>query len=448
IPATYDPSKVRVRDQARAAPQPAVASPPPARRRPAAKPRPASIEDDRNVLDTGKRLLLVIEDDATFASIVCDLSHELGFQCIVAGTAQEAIDIARDYKPSAIVLDIGLPDQSGLTVLDHLKHQDETRHIPIHVISGADQSQTALALGAIGYLEKPVQRERLAEVLAGLQQKLASSMRRVLIVEDNEVQRDAVSELLKSQDVETVGVGTVAKCLELLRSEPFDCMVLDLALPDASGFSLLEELSQDSDRAYPPVIIYTGRDLTAEEEQRLRRYSSSIIIKGAKSPERLLDEVSLFLHQVVAEMPPEQRRMLEKARHRDAALEGRRVLIVEDDVRNVYSLTSVLEPRGVIAKIARNGQEALDMLEASADGADKPIDLVLMDVMMPVMDGLTAVRAMRSNPKWAKLPVIMLTAKAMPDDQQNCLDAGANDYMAKPIDVDKLLSLVRVWMPR
>ena len=448
IPATYDPTKVPVREQARAAPQAAVASPQPAKRRAAANPRPSGVEDDRNALDTAKRLLLVIEDDPTFASIVCDLSHELGFQCIVAGTAHEAIDIARDYKPNAIVLDIGLPDQSGLTVLDHLKHQDETRHIPIHVISGADQSHTALALGAIGYLEKPVQRERLAEVLAGLQQKLASSMRRVLIVEDNEVQRDAVSELLKSQDVETVGVGTVASCLELLRSEPFDCMVLDLALPDASGFSLLEELSQDRERAYPPVIIYTGRDLTSEEEQRLRRYSSSIIIKGAKSPERLLDEVSLFLHQVVADMPLEQRRMLEKARHRDAALEGRHVLIVEDDVRNVYSLTSVLEPRGVIAKIARNGQEALDMLGADADGTENRIDLVLMDVMMPVMDGLTAVRAIRSNPKWAKLPVIMLTAKAMPDDQQNCLDAGANDYMAKPIDVDKLLSLVRVWMPR
>ena len=448
IPATYDPAKVPGRDQARPAPQPAAANPQTPRTRSAPRPQRAGVEDDRNALDTGKRLLLVIEDDATFASIVCDLSHELGFQCIVAGTAQEAIEIARDYKPSAIVLDIGLPDQSGLTVLDHLKHQDETRHIPIHVISGADQSQTALALGAIGYLEKPVQRERLAEVLQGLQLKLASSMRRVLIVEDNEVQRDAVSELLKSQDVETVCVGTAARCLELLRSEPFDCMVLDLSLPDASGFSLLEELSQDNDRAYPPVIIYTGRDLTAEEEQRLRRYSSSIIIKGAKSPERLLDEVSLFLHQVVAEMPPEQRRMIEKARHRDAALEGRRVLIVEDDVRNVYSLTSVLEPRGVIARIARNGQEALDILEASADGADKPIDLVLMDVMMPVMDGLTAVRAIRDNPKFTKLPVIMLTAKAMPDDQQNCLDAGANDYMAKPIDVDKLLSLVRVWMPR
>lgn len=459
IPVTYDPARVPVRENARGAPRPEVAqtqfaNPPLDSARTAPKPRSAAkrpqmrVEDDRDALETGKRLLLVIEDDATFASIVCDLSHEMGFQCIVAGTAQEAIDIARDYKPSAIVLDIGLPDQSGLTVLDHLKHQDETRHIPIHVISGADQSQTALALGAIGYLEKPVQRERLADVLAGLQKKLASSMRRVLIVEDNDVQRDAVSELLKSQDVETVGVGTAAMCLELLRTEPFDCMVLDLALPDASGFSLLEELSQDSDRAYPPVIIYTGRDLTAEEEQRLRRYSSSIIIKGAKSPERLLDEVSLFLHQVVAEMPPEQRRMIEKARHRDAALEGRTVLIVEDDVRNVYSLTSVLEPRGVIARIARNGQEALDMLEANAGGGDKPIDLVLMDVMMPVMDGLTAVRAMRGNPQWAKLPVIMLTAKAMPDDQQNCLDAGANDYMAKPIDVDKLLSLVRVWMPR
>ena len=459
IPITYDPAKVPVREQARGASPPVAASPPStstqsASPQAAGKPRSvakrtqARVEDDRNSLETGKRLLLVIEDDATFASIVCDLSHEMGFQCIVAGTALEAIEVARDYKPSAIVLDIGLPDQSGLTVLDHLKHQDETRHIPIHVISGADQSQTALALGAIGYMEKPVQRERLADVLAGLQKKLASSMRRVLIVEDNDVQRDAVSELLKSQDVETVGVGTAARCLELLRSEPFDCMVLDLALPDASGFSLLEELSQDSDRAYPPVIIYTGRDLTAEEEQRLRRYSSSIIIKGAKSPERLLDEVSLFLHQVVAEMPPEQRRMIEKARHRDAALEGRTVLIVEDDVRNVYSLTSVLEPRGVIARIARNGQEALDMLEANAGGSDKPIDLVLMDVMMPVMDGLTAVRSLRSDRKWAKLPVIMLTAKAMPDDQQNCLDAGANDYMAKPIDVDKLLSLVRVWMPR
>ena len=257
-----------------------------------------------------------------------------------------------------------------------------------------------------------------------------------------------MGKLLGSDDVETIGVGTAAECLEQLRRETFDCMVLDLTLPDTSGFDLLETLSQEGDHGFPPVIVYTGHDLSADDEQRLRRYSSSIIIKGAKSPERLLDEVSLFLHQVVSELPPERRRMIEKARHRDAALEGRRILIVEDDVRNVYSLSSVLEPRGAIVQIARNGQEAIDALARAGDDAAKAVDLVLMDVMMPVMDGLTATRAIRADARWAKLPIVMLTAQAMPDDQQRCLEAGANDYMAKPIDVDKLLSLVRVWMPR
>lgn len=447
IPAVYDPASV-AGIEAGGRPGPAAA-PPPRKTAPAARTAPVQpggrIDDDRDRLDADKRLLLVIEDDPTFAAILCDMSRERGFQCAIADTAEEALEIARELKPHAIVLDIGLPDQSGLTVLDRLKHQDETRHIPIHVISGSDQGQNALALGAIGYLEKPARREQLVDVLAALQDKLTARMRRVLIVEDNAVQRAAVSELLKSQDVEPVGVGTAAECINRLRSESYDCMVLDLSLPDASGFALLETLSGDDSISYPPVIVYTGRDLTADEEQRLRRYSSSIIIKGAKSPERLLDEVSLFLHRVVADLPPEQRRMIEKARHRDAALEGRRVLIVEDDVRNIYSLTSVLEPRGVVTSIARNGQEALDFLNTE-EGAR--IDLVLMDVMMPVMDGLAAVREIRARPEWRKLPVIMLTAKAMPDDQQNCLDAGANDYMAKPIDVDKLLSLVRVWMPR
>ncbi|WP_231958990.1 response regulator [Altererythrobacter sp. B11] len=449
LPLAYDPAKIATRSEAPLAPPPA---PPPARTsasRSIGAAAPASeVDDDRLVLAEGKRLLLVIEDDPNFASIVCDLSREMGFQCIIAGTAQEAIDLAREYKPSAIVLDLGLPDQSGLTVLDRLKHEDETRHIPIHVISGTDQAQTALALGAVGFLGKPAMREQLAEALSGLQQKLSSRMRRVLIVEDDEVQREAVARLLQSQDVETVGVGTAAKCMEELRTSNYDCMVLDLSLPDASGFSLLEELSEDEGRAHPPVIVYTGRDLSDEEEQRLQRYSSSIIIKGAKSPERLLDEVSLFLHRVVSDLPPEQRQMIEKARHRDAALEGRRILIVEDDVRNVYSLTSVLEPRGALTRIARNGQEALDALADSTGDPEKRIDLVLMDVMMPVMDGLTAARAIRADERWSKLPIVMLTAKAMPDDQQKCLDAGANDYMSKPIDVDKLLSLVRVWMPR
>lgn len=457
LPRAYDPAAIAPRDPAPVAPrddgshatQPPrmvkEASPaaPPALRTPSRQ-----VTDDRDALDEAKRLLLVIEDDPTFAGIVCGLSRELGFQCIIAGTAREAIDLAREYRPNAIVLDIGLPDQSGLTVLDRLKHEQATRHIPIHVVSGNSQGQTALSLGAIGFLEKPARREQLAGVLAALQDKLTSRMRRVLVVEDDPVQREAVRQLLGSREVETVGVGSAAECLEELGRSSYDCMVLDLSLPDASGFSLLETLSDTGEGIFPPAIVYTGRDLSPDEEQRLQRYSSSIIIKGAKSPERLLDEVSLFLHQVVADMPPEQRRMIEKARHRDAALEGRRILIVEDDVRNVFSLTSVLEPRGALTQIARNGQEALDALAAAAGDPEKRIDLVLMDVMMPVMDGLTAARTIRQDARWEKLPIVMLTAKAMPDDQRKCLEAGANDYMSKPIDVDKLLSLVRVWMPR
>ncbi|MFY8142522.1 MAG: response regulator [Caulobacter sp.] len=445
IPLAYDPARVAPRDQPLAAkpvsplPRPKVARAPVVR---------AAVDDDRDQLTGGRRVLLVIEDDDKFAGIVRDLSRELGFQCLVAGTAEEALKLARRFKPSAVVLDVGLPDESGLMVLDRLKRDDATRHIPIHVVSAADHSQTALSLGAIGYLIKPVKREALAEVLKSLEAKLSSTVRRVLIVEDDSIQREAVGKLLSSGDVETVGVGTAAECLELLREQTFDCMVLDLSLPDASGFSLLETLSQDDSHAFPPVIVYTGHDLSADDEQRLRRYSSSIIIKGAKSPERLLDEVSLFLHQVVSELPAEQQKMIQKARHRDAVLEGRRVLIVEDDIRNVYSLTNVLEPRGAVVEIARNGQEAIDALNRSAEDPARAIDLVLMDVMMPVMDGLTAARQIRLDARWSKLPILMLTAKAMPDDQERCIAAGASDYMAKPIDVDKLLSLVRVWMPR
>ncbi len=445
IPRAYDPARVGAREQpvsAETAPSPAPARP--KRSRPLAQ----SVEDDRDQLAGARRLLLVVEDDDKFASIVRDLSRELGFQCLVAGTAEEALKLARRFKPSAVVLDVGLPDESGLMVLDRLKRDDATRHIPIHVISASDHSQTALSLGAIGHMLKPVKREALAEVLETLQAKLTNTVRRVLIVEDDPVQRDAVSRLLSSGEVETVGVGTAAECLEQLKLQTFDCMVLDLSLPDASGFSLLETLSRDGEHGFPPVIVYTGHDLSADDEQRLRRYSSSIIIKGAKSPERLLDEVSLFLHQVVSSLPPEQQKMIQKARNRDAVLEGRRVLIVEDDIRNIYSLTNVLEPRGAIVEIARNGQEAIDLLARSAEDSAAAIDLVLMDVMMPVMDGLTATRQIRGNPQWAKLPILMLTAKAMPDDQERCIAAGANDYMAKPIDVDKLLSLVRVWMPR
>jgi CheY-like chemotaxis protein/signal transduction histidine kinase/CHASE3 domain sensor protein len=443
IPLAYDPATVGPRPEP-APPPPGAAGAGAPSSRPAAL--PLAVDDDREHLENIRRILLVVEDDQTFAGIVRDLAREVGFQCLVAGTAEEALNLAKRYKPSAVVLDVGLPDQSGLAVLDRLKRDDETRHIPIHVVSAADHTQTALSLGAVGYLVKPVKREDLADVLQALEAQLTRTVRRVLIVEDDPVQREAVGKLLSSGEVETVSAGTAAECLHLLKAQTFDCMVLDLSLPDASGFSLLETLSK-GDYAFPPVIVYTGHDLTAEDEQKLRRYSSSIIIKGAKSPERLLDEVSLFLHQVVSELPAEQQKMIHEARNRDAVLEGRRILIVEDDVRNVYSLTSILEPRGAVVEIARNGQEALDALNRRA-GAPSPIDLVLMDVMMPVMDGLDATRRVRLDPRWAKLPIIMLTAKAMPDDQERCLSAGANDYMAKPLDVDKLLSLVRVWMPR
>ncbi|WP_234731451.1 response regulator, partial [Acidocella facilis] len=389
-----------------------------------------------------------VEDDQAFAGILKNLSHEMGFQVLLAGTAEEALSLARDLTPSAIILDVGLPDQSGLSVLDRLKRNVHTRHIPIHVVSAGDHAQTALSLGAVGYMLKPVRREQVAEVLAKLEARLEQRMHRVLIVEDDERQRDAVSKLLASDDTETVTAGTAAECLELLRTQTFDCMVLDLSLPDTSGYALLETLSQQDAYSFPPVIVYTGRELSADDELRLRRYSKSIIIKGAKSPERLLDEVTLFLHQVVAELPEQQQNMIRQARNRDALLEGRRILVVEDDVRNVYALTNILEPRGALVEIARNGKEALERLATSQLHRELAVDLVLMDVMMPVMDGLTATRAIRENPAWAKLPIIALTAKAMPDDQQRCIEAGASDYMAKPLDVEKLLSLVRVWMPK
>jgi signal transduction histidine kinase/CheY-like chemotaxis protein/CHASE3 domain sensor protein len=447
LPASYDPAQVAPRERPAVVVAPPVVVPP--TRPPADRPKPVrSVEDDRDLPPDTRRILLVIEDDAAFAGILRDLSREMGFRSLVAGTAEEAINLARTFMPSAIILDVALPDQSGLSVLDQLKRNVLTRHIPIHIVSATDHAETAYSLGAVGYAIKPILREQLVEVVRKLEKKVSQHMRRVLIVEDNELQRDAVAKLLTSHDVETVTAGTAAGCLALLKEQTFDCMVLDLSLPDASGYSLLETLSKESAYAFPPVIVYTGRELSADDEQRLRRYSKSIIIKGAKSPERLLDEVALFLHQVVSELPDEQQRMIRKAQHRDALLEGRRILVVEDDVRNVYALTNIFEPRGAIVEIARNGQEALDALAKSAAAPGTSIDLVLMDVMMPVMDGLTATRAIRNHSEWRKLPIITLTAKAMPDDQQRCIDAGANDYMAKPLDVEKLLSLVRVWMPR
>jgi len=408
----------------------------------------AAVPDDRESIGPGSRTILVVEDDAAFAAILRDLAHEMGFQCVVTLSANDGLAAAAQFHPSAILLDINLPDYSGLAVLDQLKRDARTRHIPVHVASVADYRREALELGAVGYALKPVKREELVDALRLLALKSSQAVQRVLVIEDDPRQRESIRQLLCVGEVQIIGVETAAEALAALQDTTFDCVVMDFNLPDFSGYDLLEKMAQREDIAFPPVIVYTGRALSADEEQRLRRYSKSIIIKDARSPERLLDEVTLFLHQVESKLPPERQQMLKAARDRDQSLTARRILIVEDDVRNIFALSSVLEPKGAVVEIARNGLEAIHALERSRQSPPQPIDMVLMDIMMPEMDGLTAMREIRKRPEWQKLPIIALTAKAMRDDQEKCIAAGASDYIAKPLDVAKLLSLVRVWMPK
>jgi len=390
------------------------------------------------------RTILIIEDDDTFAEIVKNLAGELDFDSVTTGNALEGLALARELLPEGILLDLGLPDRSGLAVLEQLKRDPITRPIPVHVVSASDHTQVALELGAVGYIMKPAMREQLQAAFERVEEQSRREVKSVLIVEDDATLRDNLMLLLKTETVDLVGVGSVQEAMQMLGMRTFDCMVMDLGLPDGSGYELLERLSKADRYSFPPVIVYTGRSVTREEEQRLRRYSRSIIIKGARSPDRLVDEVSLFLHQVEARLPADQQRLLKMARSRDSVLESRKILLAEDDVRNVFALINVLEPLGVSVEIARNGREALDKLRA----ASSEIDLVLMDMMMPEVDGFTAIREIRADDRLAKVPIIALTANAMPEDRVRCLEAGADDYIAKPIDVDRLVSLCRVWMPK
>ncbi len=397
--------------------------------------------DDRHSPRRG-RTVLVIDDEPTFARILYDLAHELDFGCLVAHTAEDGVALAMQFTPDAVLLDMGLPDSSGMSVLQRLKETASTRHIPVHVVSGHDRKEAALHMGAVGYAVKPATREQLREVFKRLEDKLTQKLKRVLLVEDDARQRESVVELIGDNDVEITAVETGAQALKMLADTVFDCMIVDLKLPDMLGNELLKRMSTEDICSFPPVIVYTGRNLSRAEEAELLKYSRSIIIKGARSPERLLDEVTLFLHKVEAQLSSERQTMLKTARSRDRVFEGCKVLLVDDDVRNIFALTSALEQKGLLVEIGRNGFEALEKLDAVAD-----IDLVLMDIMMPGMDGLEATRRIRQNPRFQKLPIIAVTAKAMKDDQDQCLAAGANDYMAKPIDLDRLMSLLRVWMP-
>ncbi|MFC0135534.1 two-component system sensor histidine kinase/response regulator [Massilia eurypsychrophila] len=403
----------------------------------------ASFDDDRATpAADATRSVLVIEDDPAFAGILFQLAHEMGYRCLVGMTGAEGLQLAGQHMPDAILLDMRLPDRSGLSVLQLLKENPQTRHIPVHVVSSNDNGGEALSLGAIGYALKPATREDLEAVFHKLEEKFTQKIKRILLVEDDVRQRESVVALIADSDVEIAAVGSGEEALALLRAEVFDCMIIDLKLPDMQGDELLERMSAEDLCSFPPVIVYTGRNLTRAEEHDLLKYSRSIIIKGARSPERLLDEVTLFLHKVEAKLSTERQGMLKTVRGRDRVFEGRTILLVDDDVRNVFALTSALEQRGAKVEIGRNGFEAISKLDEVA-----AIDLVLMDIMMPGMDGLEAMRRIRADGRYPRLPIIAITAKAMKDDQEQCLAAGANDYLAKPIDLTRLYSLLRVWMP-
>ena len=383
-----------------------------------------------------------MEDDLAFAEILRDLAHELDFDFVHASSAASGLALVRDMRPAAVLLDVGLPDRSGLTVLEWLKNDPLTRHIPIHIVSATDHADKALHLGAIGYTLKPTARTH--DGSRDPPSRSASAAAPQTRAGDRGRRADARKHpraAAKRKHGDRCG-RNLGEALDISGGKfTFDCVVTDLALPDGTGYDLLERLATNTAHAALPVIVYTGRMLSDEEEHRLRRYSKSIIIKGAKSPERLLDEVTLFLHSVESSLAPEQQRMLRTVRQRDNAFEGRTILLAEDDVRNIFALSHVLEPLGAKLQIARNGREALEALENGPE-----VHLILMDIMMPEMDGLTAMGEIRRNPRFAHLPIIALTAKAMANDRTRCLEAGADDYVSKPIDVDKLVSLCRVWL--
>jgi HAMP domain-containing protein/CheY-like chemotaxis protein/signal transduction histidine kinase len=402
------------------------------------------VNDDRDTVEPGDRVVLIVENDTNFAKILLDMAHDKGFKGLVALDGEVGLNLAHAFRPDAITLDIDMPGIDGWGVLDRLKHHPETRHIPVHIITGIRERQQGLKAGAIAYLEKPVSKEALEDSFNKISTFIDQQVKRLLVVEDDESQRQSMVELIADEDVEITAVGSAEEALEKLKTTHFDCMVLDLGLAGGgNGFQLLERVKSDPAMAELPIIIYTGKDLSQAEETRLRKFAETIIVKDVKSPERLLDETALFLHRVEARLPEQKRRMLERLHTTDAVFAGKHVLVVDDDVRNIFSLTSVLEEHGMNVSFAENGRDAIAKLESTPG-----IDLVLMDVMMPGMDGYETTRNIREHAEFRSLPIIALTAKAMKGDREKCIEAGASDYITKPVDTEQLLSLMRVWLYR
>jgi HAMP domain-containing protein/CheY-like chemotaxis protein len=401
------------------------------------------LPDDRAAVQPGDATMLVVEDDLPTARLLSDIARSQGFKVIVTPRGGEALALAAEYAPTAISLDVFLPDMLGWSVLSQLKQDPRTRHIPVQMVTLDEDSQNGLARGAFAFLSKPATTKSLEGALSRIKDFATQPKRRLLLVEDNDAERLSITELLGHDDVEILTAASGEEALDILRTESLDCAVLDLRLPDMTGYDILEQIRDDYDLAHLPVVVFTGKELSAEEDARLRTLARSVVIKGVASPERLLDETSLFLHRVVTNLPPDKQRMLDRLHRSDDHLVGKSVLVVDDDVRNIFALSSVLESRGMHVLAAGTGYEALAILESTPQVA-----IALMDIMMPEMDGYQTLQAIRNNPAFPRIPIIALTAKAMQGDRERCLEAGASDYLAKPVNTEQLLSALRMWLHR
>jgi CheY-like chemotaxis protein len=375
--------------------------------------------------------------------VLRDLAHDSGFKVLVASRGSEALSLAREFHPTAVSLDVFLPDMLGWTVLNHLKQDPDTRHIPVQMLTLDEDRQHGLSRGAFAFVTKPTSSEALGSAFARIKEFVTPRRKRLLVVEDNPAEQLSIRELLGYEDIDVEIAATGMEALSAIAEELFDCVVLDLRLPDMSGFDLLERFRENPSLSDLPIVVFTGKDLSPEEDARLHMLARSVVVKGVESPERLLDETALFLHRVVTKLPEEKQKLLDLLHHSDEALVGKKVLIVDDDVRNIFALSSVLERRGMTVLTAGTGREAIAMLESTPDMA-----IVLMDIMMPEMDGYETMQVIRQNQSLRRLPIIALTAKAMKGDREKCLEAGASEYLAKPVNTEQLLSALRMWLHR
>jgi CheY-like chemotaxis protein len=403
---------------------------------------PKPVDDDREHLREGDRVLLIIEDDVKFARIMVGMAREKGFKAVVATRGDTGLALANELQPTAITLDIQLPVVDGWSILDRLKRNPRTRHIPVHVISIVEKSKRGASMGAFAYLEKPVSKDALEGAFSHIQTFVDKKVKRLLLVEDDQTQARSIGNLVGEGDDVSVTTATSGEAaLQELESGDFDCVVLDLILADVDGSKLLEQIKTQPRFRDLPVVVYTAKELSKKEEARLKKFAESVILKsGAASPEKLLSDTAIFLHRIDERLPEHSRRILQGIRASEDAIAGKKVLVVDDDVRNIFALTSVLESHGLEVLYAENGKDGIAALERNPD-----VDLILMDVMMPEMDGYETMKAIRKDPAYKALPIIAITAKALKEDRDKCIVAGASDYLPKPVDADKLLQLIRLW---